>query len=56
MNTMTAELARYRMDDIARDVAACRAARACHQAADSDEIASRPRRWRRIRRTRPAYA
>ena len=56
MNTMTAEIARYRMDDIARDVAACRAARACRQAAAPEEIASRPRRWRRIRRTRPAYA
>ena len=56
MNTMTAELARYRMDEIARDMAACRAARAFRQAAAPDEIASHPRRWRRIRRTRPAYA
>jgi hypothetical protein len=56
MNAMTAEIARYRMDDIARDVAACRAARACRQAAVPDGIASRPRRWRRIRRTRQAYA
>lgn len=56
MNTMTAEIARYRMDEIARDVAAGRAARVCRQAAVPDEIASRPRRWTRIRRTRPAYA
>lgn len=56
MNTMIAEIARYRMDEIARDVAACRAARACRQVAAPDEIATQPRRWRRIRRTRPAYA
>ena len=56
MNTNTAEMARYRMDEIARDMAACRTARACRQVAVPDEIASKPRRWRRIRRARPAYA